>query len=418
MKNTFSPWILHLDGDAFFASVEVALRRELVGKPVVVGGDRGIACAMSYEAKRLGVVRAMPSFQIRKLFPQVIILPSNFHLYELFSERMFRIVERYTPYIERYSIDECFAWFDSRFTSVDSVLTCARNIQNDIHRELGITVTCGISCSKVLAKVASKQRKPNGFTYLPLEKSAGVLSCLDIGSVWGIGGETSQKLRGYGISTAQDFVSRSREWVYQALSKPFCEIWHELRGESVLLFSSEYEPQKSISNTRSFGFTSSEESYIYAELSKNIENACKTLRKQKLVTRQFSIFLKTKEGRFITRAWKCIVPTCSPEPILQIVRRAFTSLCTQAVTVKATGITCSDLVSTGFGQDLFGYSKKAEVHDQVHQITDTLDHRFGAYSVVMASSLASLVVQNKKGGEVSSYSKTRPLSLPCMGNVF
>src|SRR5690349_5632731 len=103
------PWILHIDGDGFFAYCEIARFPHLRGKPVVVGEDRGIACAMTYEAKRLGITRGMPIFKIRKEFPQVTILSSHFELYEHYARMLFGLLEPQVAVLERYSIDECFA---------------------------------------------------------------------------------------------------------------------------------------------------------------------------------------------------------------------------------------------------------------------------------------------------------------------
>src|ERR1035437_10757246 len=108
MSNTEYRTILHVDGDSFFTSCEVSLDVSLRGKAVVTGHERGIATAMSKEAKALGVVRGMPIFQIKKEFPQITIVNSNYFAYGLFAERMYNIVRRYTPFVEEYSIDECF----------------------------------------------------------------------------------------------------------------------------------------------------------------------------------------------------------------------------------------------------------------------------------------------------------------------
>lgn len=104
--------ILHVDGDNFFVACEVARFPHLKGKPVIVGEERGIASAMSYEAKKLGVHRGMPVFEIRKQFPQVIILPSHFELYEQYALKLYQVLCKYSDTVERYSIDECFALID------------------------------------------------------------------------------------------------------------------------------------------------------------------------------------------------------------------------------------------------------------------------------------------------------------------
>ena len=150
--------IVHVDGDAFFASCEVAKNPRLRGKPVVVGGLRGIAVALTYEAKRLGVTRGMPVYQIKKMFPSVVILPGDYDLYEMIAHRMYAIVRRFTPVVEEYSVDECFADI-TRELAPEDIAAC---IKMTLEQELGVSFSVGLATTKVLAKVASKHNKPSG----------------------------------------------------------------------------------------------------------------------------------------------------------------------------------------------------------------------------------------------------------------
>ena len=156
---------VHIDCDAFFASVEQALNPELKGRPVITGKERGIAAAMSYEAKRLGVTRGMRLFEIRKLCPQAVLLPSDYETYSLYSKRLYAILRRFTPDIEEYSIDEAFAELSGlRRIYRTSYEQIALKIKETAEKELGITVSVGLSLTKSLAKICSKQNKPSGFT--------------------------------------------------------------------------------------------------------------------------------------------------------------------------------------------------------------------------------------------------------------
>ncbi|NTW15016.1 MAG: DNA polymerase IV, partial [Candidatus Moranbacteria bacterium] len=167
-RGVFPRAILHIDGDAFFASCEQSRDPELRGKPVITGAERGIASSMSYEAKALGVTRAMRLHEIRKICPDVIILPSDYETYSLLSKRFFDVVRRYTPDVEEYGIDECFAditgW--NRPLGI-GYLAMAERIQKDLRRELGFTFSIGLASTKVLAKAGSKWKKPYGLTAIP-----------------------------------------------------------------------------------------------------------------------------------------------------------------------------------------------------------------------------------------------------------
>ena len=184
--------ILHVDADAFFASCEQAVHPELRGKPVITGKERGIVAAASYEAKARGVERGMRLFEVKKVCPDAVILPSDYETYSLFSVRMFDILRRFTPDVEEYSIDEAFADLTGlRRTFHGSYGVIAGQIQETMGKELGFTVSIGVSLSKVLAKIASKWKKPHGLTLIPGMDIHLYLQKLPIEKVWGIGPNTS-----------------------------------------------------------------------------------------------------------------------------------------------------------------------------------------------------------------------------------
>src|SRR5256714_15567665 len=212
--------MLHIDGDAFFASCEQARAPELRGRPVVTGKERGIAASMSYEAKAKGVTRGMRIFEIKQLCPEAVILPSDYETYSLLSERMFAIVRRYTPDVEEYSIDECFADVTGlRRPLRMSYLQIAARIKKDLDTELGFTFSVGLAPNKVVAKIASKWAKPSGLTAIPGRDLHRYLVKLPVQNVWGIGPNTTALLQKHGIQTALQFAQRPEAWVKKHLSK-------------------------------------------------------------------------------------------------------------------------------------------------------------------------------------------------------
>src|SRR5262245_61137095 len=163
--HTFPRAILHIDGDAFFASCEQSRDPNLRGKPVITGKERGIVASMSYEAKARGVTRAMRLADVRRICPDAIMLPSDYETYSLLSKRLFAIVRRYTPDVEEYSIDECFADLTGlRRPLKMKYITMAQRIKQDLDAELGFTFSVGLAPTKVIAKIASKWKKPSGLT--------------------------------------------------------------------------------------------------------------------------------------------------------------------------------------------------------------------------------------------------------------
>jgi len=218
--HNFPRAIVHIYGDAFFASCEQSRRPKLQGRPVVTGKERGIAASMSYEAKARGVTRGMRLGDIRKVCPEAVILPSDYETYSLLSKRLFAIVRRYTPDVEEYSIDECFADLTGlRRPLRMSYIQIAQRIKKALDTELGFTFSVGLAPNKVVAKIASKWQKPSGLTAIPGRELHRYLAKLPVQNVWGIGPNTTALLRKHGIETALEFAQKPEPWVKKYLSK-------------------------------------------------------------------------------------------------------------------------------------------------------------------------------------------------------
>ncbi|NTU70150.1 DNA polymerase IV, partial [bacterium] len=180
--------IIHLDADSFFASCEQATHPEYRGKPVITGKERGIVSAASYEAKARGVDRGVPLWEVKKICPDAIIVPSDYETYSLFSKRIFSIMRRFTSQVEEYSIDEAFADITGLRRSLKmSYPNIAIKVKETVERELGLTVSVGLSVNKVLAKLASNWNKPSGFCDINLFDIKKFLGNLPAQKVWGIG---------------------------------------------------------------------------------------------------------------------------------------------------------------------------------------------------------------------------------------
>ncbi|MGA9111128.1 MAG: DNA polymerase IV, partial [Smithella sp.] len=199
--------IAHIDGDAFFTSCEESIHPELKGKALITGGERGIVACASYPAKKLGIKRGVPLHEARKICPALIILPSDYETYSLFSRRMFSIMRRFTPDVEEYSIDEAFADITGMRRALrSSYEEIIFKMKREIERELGITVSVGLSITKVLAKVASKHQKPAGITIIKGRDIADYLCNLPVEKVWGIGNATTNYLAKMHIHYALEFA--------------------------------------------------------------------------------------------------------------------------------------------------------------------------------------------------------------------
>ncbi len=422
--------ILHIDGDCFFVSCEVALHPELKGKPVVTGKERGIASSLSYEAKALGVKRGMMLSEIKKLCPDVIILPSDYETYSLFSKRMFNIVRRYTPEVDEYSIDECFADLTGMRRQLRmSYETMAENIKRDLDNELGMTFSVGLGPNKVIAKIGSKWKKPSGLTTIPANRIHLYTKNLPVEKIWGIGPQTTAYLNKLGIRTALEFSLQSEEWVKDKLSKPYYEIWQELRGEMVYSLNlEEKHDYQSISKTKTFTPPSKDKEFILSQLSKNVENACIKARRHSLATKKVYFFLKTQDFKYSGLELKLSTSVSIPQEILRMIRGNFEDVYRLNTLYRATGIVLMDLdENTSTQMDLFGGTAQIETWKKVFEKIDEIDAKYGKHSVYLGTSFKAMnnhEILNDRG-DTSIRSKNllkgkgsrQRLAIPMLGNV-
>lgn len=391
--------IVHVDGDAFFASCEVARNPKLKGKPVVVGGLRGIAVALTYEAKARGVVRGMPVFQIKKLCPDVVVLPGDYDLYATYAHRMYRVVRRYSDCVEEYSIDECFAELSEVGPRSEEV---ARQIKCDLESALGVTFSVGLATTKVLAKVASKHSKPAGLVFIPEGAQDPFLETLPVGKVWGIGPATQTKLVRQGIMTALQFKNLPEWKLKEEFAKPYRSLWRELRGESVYPVDPDsHADQKSIAATRTFRPPTTDKARVRAELAKNVERACLHAREKGLASRHLYCFLKSQDFQYRRFEVTLLARTNIPSAVLGAVVPEFEKQFRPGVIYRATGITLADLAPESAAQsDLFGLTD-----DRTRPMWKAVDALSGV--VFLAASLAA-----------RTHVRTEhSLGLPYMGEV-
>ena len=223
--------ILHIDMDAFFASIEQRDRPELRGKPVAVGGGvRGVVAAASYEARRFGVRSAMPAAHAQRLCPELIFVRHRTDVYREVSRQVRDIFELYTDLIEPLSIDEAFLDVTEPKRGPRSGTLLARAIKRDIRRETQLTASAGISYCKFLAKIASGMHKPDGLTVITPADAEGFISELPIGAFYGVGPKTAEKFRGMGVATGADLRLLSLERLEQAFGKHGLQYWRMARG--------------------------------------------------------------------------------------------------------------------------------------------------------------------------------------------
>ncbi len=381
--------IVHIDGDAFFTSCEEALRPELRGKPIITGAERGIVACASYAAKARGVKRGVPLALARSLCPGLIILPSDYETYSLFSRRMFNIMRRFTPQVEEYSIDEAFADLTGMRRALRaSYEDIARMMKAAIEKELGIGVSVGLSLTKVLAKVASKHQKPDGLTFIPGRSIADYLQGLPVEKIWGIGHATTNYLAKLGITTALEFARLPERVLLTRFTKPAREIWQELRGEMAYpVVTQEKSSYASISKMKTFSPPTSDEQYLFAHLMRNLESACIKARRYQLAARRILAVLRTQDFQTQSQEVKLSRPSAYPHELAEVLRSTFAGLYRENILYRATGVVLMELTpDTTVQYSLFEDPIQTDRIRELYEAVDEISARYGKHSLHLGSS--------------------------------
>lgn len=372
--------ILHIDGDAFFASVVQAVNPRLKGKPVVTGQERGIATAISYEAKKQGIQRGMRFFEMKKLCPECVFIDSDYELYSLYSQRMFEILRQFSFCIEEYSIDEGFMDLKGLRRPLNMTYEqMGKKIKDTIESNLDITVSVGISLTKSLAKIASNFRKPSGLTVIDGRSIETFLKQVPVRDIWGIGEQTSSYLKKLNIHTAYQFVMLSEDFIHKNLSKPFFEIWQELRGKKIFELDLEKKTTyQSISKTQTFHPPTNDKDVLRSRLLQHVEEAFTKARSFHYRVGKLSLFLKTQEFMYHSIELKLPNKTSYPYLVRKQLEEGFEHIYHKGVLYRTTGCTITDLEqNTATQQTLFQDSLYEDKIKKIYPLIEAKKVDFG-----------------------------------------
>jgi DNA polymerase-4/DNA polymerase V len=401
---------MHIDADAFFTSCEEVIHPELRGKAIITGAERGIVACASYAAKNIGIKRGVTLRDAKVICPDLVILPSDYETYSLFSRRMFMIIRRFTPQVEEYSIDEAFADITGlRRPLRSSYEGIARKIKNEIQREIGFTVSIGLSLTKVLAKIGSKYQKPDGLTVIPGPSIASFLKDYPVEKVWGIGPATTAYLNKMGIKTALEFARMSEQDVKKGFTKPAIEIWQELRGQSVCpVISEEKSTYASISKTKTFSPSTSDADYLFAQLLRNLESACIKARRYKLLPQRIALYLKTSDFGYHGCELRLNRASAYPMEIADVIREAFLTLYRKGAMYRATGVVLMEMsCDLPVQYSLFDDAIKAEKVRTLYAAMDEISRRFGKHTMHLGGSHAIEALGKGTRGDPTTREKTK-----------
>ncbi len=295
--------IIHVDMDAFYASVEQMDNPDLKGKPLAVGGGgkRGVVSAASYEAREFGVRSAMAGNLAQKLCPELIFVKPRFERYNEISKQIRKIFFDYSDLVEPLSLDEAYIDVTSNKKGNPSASLIAKEIRLRIFNEVGLTASAGISVNKFVAKVASDYNKPNGQKTVNPEEVIEFMEVLDIRKFYGIGKVTAEKMYKKGIFTGADLKTKSLEFLEQSFGKSGTYYYHVVRGEH----HSEVRPnrtRKSLAAERTFSENLSSEIFMLDKLEHIADEVSRRLIKSKVAGKTVTLKIKYSDFSLQTRS--------------------------------------------------------------------------------------------------------------------
>ncbi|MDQ6960649.1 MAG: DNA polymerase IV [Mariprofundaceae bacterium] len=387
--------ILHVDMDAFFASVEVRDHPEIEGKPVIVGGRadaRGVVAAANYMARTFGVHSAMPVSTALRLCPAAILLPPRLERYSEVSHQIRAIFERFTPVVEPLSLDEAFLDVSGSLSLFKSARTIGQKIKTLIRNELGLTASIGIAPNKLLAKIASDLEKPDGFVVGPADGIQAFLDPLPVSRIWGVGRVAEHKLKGIGIHSIEDLRKTSRDQL-----EP---LFGQETGCHLLAFAQgmDFRPvvpdrtAKSISHELTFPQDVDQEDILHSTLLGLTEQVMYRLRNTGKTAQCVELKLRFANFSTVTRSRRLAVPTDVTSEIWGILQKLLKqNMAGQPIRLVGMGVSALQHPETRQG-DLFLDGK--HVHQQeVDRVVDDVRERFGKQAMHRARTSATSSVK-------------------------
>jgi DNA polymerase-4 len=380
--------ILHVDLDAFFAAVEQRDHPELRGKPVAVGmggtGDRGVVSAASYEARKFGVHSAMPIRTARRLCPDCIFVPVNGAQYQRVSREVMAILRRFTPLVEPISIDEAFLDVTASAALFGDGEAIARLIKDAIRDELQLTASVGVAATKLVAKIGSDLRKPDGLVVVAPGDEAGFLAPLPISRLWGVGPQTAAALRDFGIATIGDLAAMDRPSLVRRFGKhgaTLVDRAHGRDGDPV----DDPDAARTIGHETTFDVDTSDREALERTLLALSEGVSGRLRSAGVKARTVTVKVRDSSFHTVTRQRGLPEPTDLTEPIW----RAAVELARPEMRgkkIRLLGVTASHL---GEREQMALFEEVDPRRRHVVEATDELRKRYGPRAVTRARLLRS-----------------------------
>ncbi len=383
--------ILHIDMDAFYASVELRHRPDLRGQPVIVAGgggeigNRGVVLSATYEARALGIRAAMPVAQARRLAPQAVFLPARHSEYATVSTAIMAIFQTVTPLVEPLSFDEAFLDVSGAIRRLGRPSAIGELIRATVEDEQGITCSVGVASTKFIAKLASAYCKPNGLLVIPRDGAVEFLRPLPVGALWGVGAKTEEALRKLGLRTVADLAATPESTLRHAIGPAAASHLLALAAGRDPRAVVPGEREKSIGAEETFGRDIDDPALVRRELLRLSERTAARLRGAGMVGRTVSIKVRFADFTTITRARTLADATDVARDIYATACQIYDGLGLDRARIRLVGVRLEGLSDTDSEPRQLMLGERPQGWREVEQAAAKAVHRFGAGTVQPAA---------------------------------
>jgi DNA polymerase-4 len=372
--------ILHVDMDAFFASVTERDHPELKGKAVVIGaGVRGVVTSANYEARKFGIKAAMPVGRAQRLAPHAIFIPPDHKRYSEVSEHVMEIFHSFTPLVEPISLDEAFLDVTKAKRLLGDGRAIATAIRAKVEAQEGITCSVGIASSKFIAKLASQRCKPNGILEIPDERVLTFLHPLPVSALWGVGPKTNEALERLGLHTVGDIAQTPEQTLIRALGQAAGQSLYELawgRDDRDVIPE---EPDKSISAAETFDRDIDDPEIIAKEILRMCERASSRMRERSLFAKTITLKIRFADFTTINRSKTLPLPIDTTHEIYEIAKGLYEALSIGRARIRLVGVSLENLHTDSHEQLILGARESS--WRELQGGIDAAKARFGSDSV-------------------------------------
>ena len=396
--------ILHIDVDAFFASVEQLLIPSLRDRPVIVGS--GCIASCSYEARRFGLHAGMPLRRAMRLCPSAVRLPGQYHIYRCFAEHIWQVSRRYVTALETY-LDEAYGDATGTHGLCGCPLELGKRLRRDVRQEVHLPVSIGLGANRMMAKIASAHGKPGGVVWIRPDEQETFLAPLPVETLPGVGHKTAEMLRDMNIETVGDLRGLSRESL-RAMFGRRGEVLHErCRGRDDEATHPAAMP-RTISRETTFHEPIDDPRQIHGMLQYLLERAMRAMRALRLLVRTVELTIRYDDWKRRAASTTLAEPTADDDDVLETILRLLGSLHSRRVALRHVGIVLSRFSPRAARSVLFEPRRRARTHEIYHTV-DSIRARWGHAAIVTGKSIELLgnLEQNDYGFILRTPSLTK-----------